>query len=155
MNNICKPAGFDELLPIMAEQLKSGGTVKFKPYGTSMLPLLRHGKDEVLLEKADRKLKKYDIVFYKRADGQLVLHRLVKIKKNEYIFRGDHQFLYEHGITDENVIAIVKSVFRNGKEIKSGSLSFTLWAVFGAMFSRIYQRLYQLASKACKVFKRI
>lgn len=154
MNYSHESAGFDELLPVLIEQLESGGTVKFKPYGTSMLPLLRQGKDEVLLKKADRKLKKYDIVFYRRAGGQLVLHRLVKISNRQYIFRGDHQFQYEYGITDDNVIGIAHSIFRNGREIKSGSLEFALWAIFGSLFSRIYQRFYYLVSKVYKIFKK-
>ena len=36
---------FEQMLPVIIEQLASGGEVRFKPNGTSMLPLIRQGID--------------------------------------------------------------------------------------------------------------
>lgn len=129
--------GYEELFPLISEQLASGGSVCIKPYGSSMLPLIRQGKDEVVLERYEKKAKRYDILFYRRKNGQFVLHRVVKFDKNGgYIIRGDHQFEYEKGITDEDVIAIVKEIRRDGRSIKRGSLEFFKWATWGAFTFR-------------------
>ena len=129
--------GYNELMPIITEQLNSGGSVCIKPYGSSMLPLIRQGKDEVVLEKYEGKAKRYDILFYRRKNDQLVLHRVVKFDKNGgYIIRGDHQFEYEKGITDDDVIAIVKEIRRDGRSINRGSLEYLKWATWGAFTFR-------------------
>ena len=47
--------------------------------GTSMLPLLKEGRDLVELESCSQeRLKKGDVVLYKKNDGTLVLHRIIK-----------------------------------------------------------------------------
>ena len=79
MNNI--PCSFADLLPVMQEQLAKGEKVTFVVNGTSMQPMIINGKDSVVLKKANGRLKKYDLPFYRRDDGHFVLHRIVKIQK--------------------------------------------------------------------------
>ncbi len=75
------------------------------------MPLLREGKDSVLLVSPNN-IKKNDIVLYKRANGQFVMHRVIKIKKDEFIMCGDNQYEHEHGIKKENLLAKVKGIYR-------------------------------------------
>ena len=49
-----------ELYGVILEVIESGGEFRLFPRGTSMRPLLREGKDSVLLRKADT-VKKHDI----------------------------------------------------------------------------------------------
>ena len=100
--------------PIMKEVIESGGEFTFYPHGTSMLPLIRQGEDQVVLVEP-KDIKVGDIVFYRRNDGHFVLHRLVKITKGQYVMCGDNQYLLEHGITDKHILAKVKAVIRDGK----------------------------------------
>lgn len=138
----------NEMYPIICEQLASGGKVRFKPNGTSMLPTLRQGIDEVELTKPYGKLKKYDIAFYRRKNGQFVLHRILGIKSDgSYIIRGDHQFQYEYGICDEDIIAVCCGIFRNGKYMSAKSLSFYLRAILGPFYFRTRFRLSKLRKK--------
>ena len=102
----------DELWPVMAEQISAGGSVRFGPKGTSMLPMLRQNIDSVILRKADRRLKKYDLPLYRRENGQFVLHRVVGVKKDSYTMCGDNQCQYEYGIKDEQILAIVEGFYR-------------------------------------------
>lgn len=105
-----------ELLPIIEEQLNAGKEVCFSPNGTSMLPMLHPGRDSVFLKSPPSDLKKYDLPLYRRADGQFVLHRIVKVKKNgTYIMCGDNQFVREYGIKNNQIIGIVTGFVRNGK----------------------------------------
>ena len=48
----------EELLPLILEQLAAGQTVKFAPYGVSMLPMLRQGVDTVVLAPMPGRPKK-------------------------------------------------------------------------------------------------
>jgi hypothetical protein len=105
------------LEPIITEKLNAGATVTIQPRGTSMLPLIRQGQDEVILKKPTGRLKKYDIPFYKRESGQFVLHRIVKVRKNDYVLCGDNQTDYEYNITDDMILAVVDAIIRNGKTI--------------------------------------
>ena len=71
-------AALDEMMPVIREKLDAGGEVRLPASGRSMTPLFRDGKDTVILEAADKKgLKKYDMILYRRDNGQYVLHRIV------------------------------------------------------------------------------
>ena len=91
--------------------IASNGEIRLFHKGTSMNPLLRQGIDSVVLT-APNDIKKNDILLYKRANGQFVMHRAIKIKKNEYIMCGDNQYEHEHGIKKENILAKVKGIYR-------------------------------------------
>lgn len=143
---------FNELYPIIEEQLKNNGEIRFKPRGTSMLPLLRQGKDEVVVRSFDGKFKKYDILFYRREDGDFILHRLIGFDKDKNpVMRGDNQFDKEYGITKSNVIGVVSSVIRNGKSINSGTPLFAIWV----LYSRIYVYTVAALRKIRRIFRRI
>lgn len=101
-----------EIWPLINEVISSGGRFRLFHKGQSMMPLLREGKDSVSLVKANE-LKKNDIVVYVRQSGQLVMHRIVKIKGDELIMCGDNQALLEHGITKENILARVEGIYRD------------------------------------------
>jgi len=108
---------YSMLEPIITEKLNAGATVTIQPRGTSMLPLIRQGQDEVILKKPTGRLKKYDVPFYKRESGQFVLHRIVKVRKNDYVLCGDNQTEYEYNITDDMILAVVDAIIRDGKTI--------------------------------------
>lgn len=107
----------DEMTAIIKEQLGLGGNVKFTPKGNSMLPLLRNNKDVVVLKKQKGPLRKYDIPLYQRSNGTYVLHRVIKVNPDgSYVMCGDNQTIKEYGITDENIIGVVESFERKGKQ---------------------------------------
>lgn len=107
-----------QLLPIIEEQMSAGGLVTFSPRGISMLPLIREGKDSVTLCRPPKRLKKYDLPLYRRDSGQFVLHRVVAVKKDgTYTMCGDNQWVLEHGIRQDQIIAVVSSLHRDGKDI--------------------------------------
>ena len=108
---------FSELEPVIREKINSGGEVVIQPNGTSMLPLIHQGADEVVLVKPNGRLKKYDIPFYKRKSGQFVLHRVIKVRKNDYVMCGDNQTDPEYGINDDMIIGVVSKIIQNGKTI--------------------------------------
>ena len=73
--------------------------------GTSMLPFI-HAGDLVTLEKiTNSQIKKKDVIFYKRDNGQYVLHRVYKIKNNCLFILGDNQLNIEKNVRYDQVIA--------------------------------------------------
>ena len=104
------------IMPFIREQLDAGGMVHFSPRGVSMMPMLRQGIDSVTLSPVPERLKKYDLPLYQRDDGKYILHRIVKAGES-YTCIGDNQFVYETDVRHDQMIAVVTSFSRNGREI--------------------------------------
>ena len=110
-----RPAEFvsiEDLVPLIREQLSIGQSVRFSPKGISMLPMLRQGRDSVVLSPLPERLKKYDLPLYRRANGQYVLHRIVEVGET-FTCLGDNQFVPEPGVTREQMIGIVAGFYRD------------------------------------------
>ena len=116
----------EELMPLIRERLASGQSVKFSPSGISMLPMIRQGRDEVILSSPPSRLKKYDIPLYQRENGKYILHRVVRVGET-YTCIGDNQFVFEEGVSHESVIAVVSAFVRDGKMKSVNSLSYWLY----------------------------
>ena len=67
------------------EQLRLHGKIIYTNVGTSMMPLLREGRDVMIIERPKGRLKKYDVPLYIRPDGMYVLHRILRVRKNDYV----------------------------------------------------------------------
>ena len=87
--------------------------------GTSMLPLLEEGKALAEVEASDKKqLKKGDVVLYKKNDNTLVLHRIIKIEgEDNFTVLGDHQLKNAEQIKGEQIIAVARAFFIDGRYI--------------------------------------
>ena len=136
--------------PIIREVTESGGEIRIFPKGTSMLPLLRQGKDSVVLVKADGALSRGDVPLYKRDDGQYVLHRIVKVEKDgTYTMCGDNQTALERGIRSEQVIAVASAVYRKDKRVEKSALSYRIYVLLWRSFfvRRVYFKLRKLKNR--------
>lgn len=114
------------LLPLIQEKLAQGQSVRFMPNGISMLPMLREGRDSVVLSPVFRRLRKYDLPLYRRDDGRFVLHRVVEVG-TDYVCVGDNQFLPERGIRQDQIIALVTAFVRDGREISVRSFAYQMY----------------------------
>lgn len=116
------------------EELKEKGTLIYTNVGTSMRPLIRQGKDVMIIKRPEewdeckRKLKKMDVPLYKRDSGQYVLHRVVKVTEEGYVLRGDNTYSNEYGITDKHILGVLTGVIRNGKEVSVNSLGYRVYS---------------------------
>ena len=107
----------EEIAAIIRVQIALGQSVELPPRGVSMLPLIREGRDSVILSPVNGRLKRFDIPFYRRHDGTYVLHRVVGFDGDGYVLCGDNQFVLERGIGDADLIAVVTGIRRGGKLI--------------------------------------
>ncbi len=122
-----KTVAMDDISSLIREQVEKNGSVVFTPKGVSMLPMLRHGSDTVELVKPKFPVKKYQVVFFQRANGRYILHRVVGYDKDGYIMRGDNQYVDEHGIKDDQIIAVLESFKRKGKEHSVTDIGYRLY----------------------------
>jgi len=139
-----------ELWPVMKEQIDSGKTVVFSPKGTSMLPLIRQNVDKVVLTKAPKCLKKYDLPLYMRENGQFVLHRVVGIDKNGYVMCGDNQFEREYGIKNEQILALACGIYRENVFLSFDDKKYVNYCkkqVLKKRFYGIYMRCRRFAGR--------
>ncbi len=117
---LSKDIRLEQVMPLIRERLAEGKKVIFGPKGTSMLPMLRQGIDRVELVAVKGKLKKYDLPFYVRDNGQYVLHRIVKVR-DTYTCIGDNQYVYEHGVRQDQIIAVMTGYYRGDEYISAKS----------------------------------
>lgn len=110
-----------EYVSMLRELTEQGKEVSMIISGSSMNPFLIHRRDMIFFKKPERKLKKGDMVFYQRENGQFVMHRICRVCKNGYDIVGDAQTQIEHGVREEQIFAIVTEVRRKGKMIKPGN----------------------------------
>ena len=81
-----------------------------------MLPLLRQGKDLFFLEKkGEKRCRAGDVVLYRRK-RQYVLHRVIEVREKDYVILGDNCTAKEYGIQDSDILAVMTSFIRNGRE---------------------------------------
>ncbi len=99
---------------VIERELSERGSFAACTSGYSMMPMLGNRRDVVVLEVPKRPILKYDVVLYKDSSGKYILHRIVKVKKNEYIARGDNNYFNER-ISKDSVLAILTSFNREGK----------------------------------------
>lgn len=96
-------------------EIQKHGKGVFTNVGDSMMPLLRQRRDIIHISKVTGRLKKYDVPLYKRDNGQYVLHRILKVRDNDYLICGDNRTGIESGITDRHIIGVMTGVSRDGK----------------------------------------
>lgn len=110
----------EDLWGLIADVFEKGGKFRLFPRGVSMLPLIREGKDEILLE-APKTIKKWDILLYRREDGTFVLHRLISVAKDGLVLCGDNQAVLERGVPRVAILARVCGIFRDGEYLSVDS----------------------------------
>ncbi len=140
---------FDETIRVV---LDSGGEFRIYPKGTSMLPLIRQGRDSVVLVKSTKPPKKGDIAFYLRDNGGYVLHRILKAENGLYTMCGDNQLVLEKGISEGQIIAIVDRLYRGDNCVKLSAFSYKIYCFFWRSFflRRVYFKLRSIKNGRLK-----
>lgn len=122
-SNISKSA----FITLLKDTVDNGKDFCFTPGGSSMQPLINGKTDTVTLTKKPTRLKKHDIALYiRRKDNALILHRVARVVNDTYTFSGDNQYYYDEGVPYSDILAVVKSVTRNGKPLSVKALSYNI-----------------------------
>lgn len=78
--------------------------------GVSMLPMLKSGRDLVVIQPKRTRPRPLDVVLYKRGKKYL-LHRVIKISSDGYVLRGDNCYAEEQ-VGEEQVLGVLVGFFR-------------------------------------------
>ena len=84
--------------------------------GISMLPMLDEDRDAVELVEVKGPLKKYDLPLFQRRNGEMVLHRIIAVKKDHYLICGDNSPAVEK-VPMERIVAVASGFYKNGKYV--------------------------------------
>ena len=141
------------------EELNTHGYCASTTRGTSMEPLFRTGRDMVVIKRAAGECKKYDVVLYRYPLGKYVLHRIIRVRENDYVIRGDNTFVLEH-IPKEKILGVLERFNRKGKSHTVEERSFKIYSrvwnfIYPArfvvnLFYRALRKLYRLIFKRKK-----
>lgn len=110
-----------EYISALRELTEQGKEVSLLISGNSMSPFMVHQRDTICFKKPDRELKKGDMVFYQRVNGQFIMHRIWKVKEDGFYIVGDAQQEIEGPVKREQIFAVVTKVKRKGKWIEPGN----------------------------------
>ena len=148
----------------LEEELNRNGKLVYTNVGVSMLPLLRQGRDVMVIEKADV-YRPLDAVLFRRKGvkgrGAYVLHRILRIMPDgRYWIVGDNCIkgeLVERG----NILGVLTGVSRDGKLLKNTDFRYRayvrLWCApyhlrfFILRMNRYAKRIRRFASKIKRI----
>ncbi|MBO5879453.1 MAG: S24/S26 family peptidase [Clostridia bacterium] len=138
-----------EYLEPIEQQLKNKGSYASITKGCSMQPLFKTRRDMVVIEPLSREPKKYDVVLYRGAGAEYILHRIIKVCPEFFVIRGDNTYVKEF-VPKENVIGVLTTFNRKGKRGTTGDFSYILYSrVWNFIYPirSLYVKLRRLASK--------
>ncbi len=126
---------FDYSSGVIETQLAMGGYISVTK-GNSMRPLFKTNRDVITLKRPISPPSKYDVVLYCMGSGKYVLHRIIRVRDDVYIIRGDNTYKKEY-IPKDRILAVLTEFKRKGKDHKVTDLSYIL-------YSRIWNFIYPL-----------
>lgn len=138
-----------EYLDTVCQLLADGQTQVTVPVtGGSMVPFL-HSGDTAYLDPLPVTLKRGDIVLYRRANGDYVLHRICRIRSDgSFLIAGDAQQRLEILPDRSYLRGIVSAVRHGGKLLTPGSLRWQLYRHIWRWLLPLRHRLMALKKKS-------
>lgn len=127
--------------------------VQFHPTGYSMYPMFVPGRDEaIVIPISKKRLKRGDVVLYRRDESILVLHRICRITKKGIYLVGDNQTILEGPLRPDQMKGVLSAFVRNGRTISVRNplyfISARIWLTL-----RPVRRPFQLIVKYLKQLK--
>ena len=112
---------------LSAEQvLEEKGFFVTTTSGVSMKPLFSDRRDRIVIKPISERLKKYDVPLYRRGE-KLVLHRVIGVKEDHYIIRGDNCIEREF-VKDEQIVGVLSEFYRKGKHHTVNEFGYKLYS---------------------------
>lgn len=129
------------------EEIAKGNEVRFKLKGVSMSPLVRDGKDDVILVPCkSEELKPMDVVLF-RYQGKHLLHRIIRRKEDWLWIQGDGSFVAVEQCKVQDVVGKVDRICRpSGRVVSVDSRQWRwlsrMWR-FSDVLRRFLLRIYR------------
>lgn len=114
------------------QELSENGKLIYTNVGVSMRPLIREGRDILVIEKrSPESIKRYDAVLFKRANikgrGEYVLHRIVKILPNgDFYIVGDNATKGEI-VKPSQILGVLTGLNHAGRQVNLKGFKYRLY----------------------------
>lgn len=115
--------------------------------GSSMKPMLRSGKDRIVIREAPEKLCRYDVALYRYSNDSYVLQRMVDFDGYSYVMCGDNSVHKIYGIMDMQIVGVLSEFYRGKKKISCKNRLYRLYV-------RVWWGIYPLR-RIIRTVKRI
>lgn len=142
-----------EYMKVVRSVLEEGKEVPLVVTGNSMMPFLIDRRDQVLIRRIEKPLKKGDIAFFQRENGQYIMHRIHFIRKdnrtgeNQFYFIGDGQKNIEGPVKENQIFGVITEVLRKGKHLDEHTFTWkffqNIWC-YVIPFRMLLIRIYSL-----------
>ena len=143
-----------EYMGMLRKLIGQGHRVSIRVAGNSMSPFLKHGRDTVFFAAPDSEIKKGDIVFYTRPNGQYIMHRVCRVNPDGSLdISGDAQCVMECGVPREAVFARVVEAERDGKLIAPGDRCWDFFSGFWVDSFAVRPLLLRSGSAVMRIIK--
>jgi hypothetical protein len=152
-NSCLKPS--IEKMTFFSTMLDDGYHIRLRVTGTSMLPFLETGSYVTLFKIPLSELKIGDIIFCSCDDGSFKLHRLLSIKKEMLITKGDALWLPDKPVKKTEYHAKVISIeqrrphatISRNMELRSAQTANYLIALFHRLKLHLITKCFEFKSK--------
>lgn len=110
------------------KQLREQGVYVSTTVGVSMKPMLRNRRDRIVVRPlTEQTLKRFDVPLYRIPNGSYVLHRIIAVKDDHYVIRGDNTYVREH-VPKDAVIGVLTEFYRGERHVLVTQKSYRLYA---------------------------
>lgn len=120
----------DEVFELICNQVQAGGEAALTVTGRSMEPLFKDKRTVVTLTAPKGRIKRHDIVLYRRKNGQVVLHRCIKARGNTLCCRGDNELVTEKNVDTASIVAVGTRAVTDGSTRKLYGATHRLFGTF-------------------------
>jgi signal peptidase I len=129
-----------DFLELSQELLDRGALLRFRAHGGSMHPFIENGNILIVEPLNGASARIGDVIFYRRSDGSLTAHRLVKLnlQKGEMslITRGDSLNYCDPPVQPEQVMGRVVRIEGGGRQMRLTTGSGRIFGFIIAWFGR-------------------
>lgn len=136
------------------EVLQQEGMYVSTTSGYSMYPMLRDRQDTIVILPCKDRLKKYDVPLYK-SGNRYVLHRIIEVKPDSYVIRGDNCDYTEYGITDEQILGVLAEFRRGDRRVSLNSKAYKCYVFIWCHTYHIRCFIKKIHRKLKSLLKRI
>lgn len=120
--------------------------------GVSMRPMIKSGKDTVVIAAKKHRLNVYDVALYKRGDEN-VLHRVLEVKEDGYVTRGDN-CLQNEFVAEKDVIGVLETYFKGDKQIDLKSKKYLKYVKRRLKYYPLRKFFFAVGQKFKGIFKK-
>ena len=142
----------DAFFITVQQMLGDGVKVDFTVTGNSMWPLLKHGRDKVVLAPCKGfDIKKGDVILLEALPSKYLLHRVTDVSENFIETTGDFNTFRDGRFSEKCIKGKVVNITRKGKNYKTDSWLIRLYSFFWMRFFTVRKPLLKFIRIISKV----